>query len=57
MRPKGATQDGLIKALDLTEIDSLIKTSSKAKNGFVPGRGRNICQNSGPGKDPTLSEE
>ncbi|MGB9133938.1 MAG: hypothetical protein ACP5N0_06100 [Methanosarcina sp.] len=31
-------QDELLKALELIEIDSLIKTSSKAKNGFVPGR-------------------
>nr|WP_235283824.1 MULTISPECIES: hypothetical protein [unclassified Methanosarcina] len=31
-------QDGLLKALDIIEIDSLIKTSAKAKNGFVPGR-------------------
>ena len=33
-----APQDGLPKALDIIEIDSLSKTSAKAKNGFVPGR-------------------
>jgi len=38
-RPTGVkTQNGLAKALDLTEVDSLIKTSSKVKNGFVPGK-------------------
>ena len=31
-------QDGLLKALGIIEIDSLIKTNAKAKNGFVPGR-------------------
>lgn len=31
-------QDGLLKALDLIEIDSLIRTNAKAKNGFIPGR-------------------
>ncbi|MDD4247770.1 MAG: hypothetical protein PHT13_01465, partial [Methanosarcina sp.] len=36
---KGAvSQDGLLKALGIIEIDSLIKTNTKAKNGFVPGR-------------------
>ncbi len=32
------SQDGLLKALGVIEIDSLIKTNVKAKNGFVPGR-------------------
>jgi len=32
------SQEGLPKALEIIEIDSLIKTSAKAKNGFVPGR-------------------
>ncbi|AKB26808.1 hypothetical protein MSSIT_0089 [Methanosarcina siciliae T4/M] len=31
-------QDGILKAPDIIEIDSLIKTSAKAKNGFIPGR-------------------
>lgn len=31
-------QDGLLKTLGIIEIDSLIKTTAKAKNGFVPGR-------------------
>jgi predicted acyltransferase (DUF342 family) len=31
-------QNGRAKALDLTEVDSFIKTSSKVKNGFVPGK-------------------
>jgi len=31
-------KDSLIKSLGLTEIDSLIKISSKVKKGFVPGR-------------------
>ena len=36
---KGAvSQDGLLKALGIIEIDSFIKTNAKAKNGFVPGR-------------------
>ncbi|AKB20173.1 hypothetical protein MSWHS_3310 [Methanosarcina sp. WWM596] len=36
---KGAgSQDNLLKVLGIIEIDSLIKTSVKAKDGFVPGR-------------------
>lgn len=35
---RGKPQNERIKALDLIEISSLIKTSAKAKNGFVPGR-------------------
>jgi len=35
---RGTAQDGLIKALNLIEADSLIKTGTKAKNGFVPGK-------------------
>lgn len=35
---RSKTQDGRIKAPDLTKVDSLIKTSSKVKNGLVPGK-------------------
>ena len=31
-------QEELLRSLDLTKIDSFIKTNTKAKNGFVPGR-------------------
>lgn len=34
---KSEPEEGLIKAVDLVEIDSLIKTGPKVKNGFVPG--------------------
>ena len=34
----GKTQDVNANALDITEVDSLIKISSKIKNGFVPGK-------------------
>ena len=30
--------ESFLKALEIIEIDSLIKTGAKAKNGFVPGR-------------------
>nr|WP_255679964.1 polymer-forming cytoskeletal protein [Methanosarcina sp. DH2] len=33
-------EEGLMKAVDLVEIDSLIKVNPKAKNGFVPGMER-----------------
>ena len=42
--PKGALQEGLIKALDVAEIGSLIKSSAKAKNSFVPGRKRKTAR-------------
>lgn len=34
----GKAQSGSANALNLTEADSLIKTGSKVKNGFVPGK-------------------
>jgi predicted acyltransferase (DUF342 family) len=37
-RSEDTSQEKLLKALDLIEIDSLIKTNTKAKNGLVPGR-------------------
>lgn len=33
-------EEGLMKTVDLVEIDSLIKVNPKAKNGFVPGMER-----------------
>ncbi|MDR7666118.1 hypothetical protein RG963_10105 [Methanosarcina sp. Z-7115] len=42
--PKGVLQDDLIKAPDVAEIVSLIKSSAKAKNGFVPGRKRKTAR-------------
>ncbi len=42
--PKGAFQDEPIKTLDVVEIGSLIKSSAKAKNGFVPGRKRKTAR-------------
>jgi predicted acyltransferase (DUF342 family) len=35
---RGVSQEGLTKTFKLTEADSLIKTGTKAKNGFVPGK-------------------
>ncbi len=35
---RGVSQDGLIETLNSIEADSLIKTGTKAKNGFVPGK-------------------
>lgn len=35
---KNDPKEGLVKALGLTEINSLIIAHAKAKNGFVPGR-------------------
>lgn len=34
---KNEPEDGLVKAVDLIEIDSLTKAGPKVKNGFVPG--------------------
>jgi predicted acyltransferase (DUF342 family) len=42
--PKNKHQNELIKALGLIEIESIIKTSTKAKNGFVPGRKRKTAR-------------
>jgi len=33
-------EEGVVKALEVVEIETLMKTKAKAKNGFVPGRGR-----------------
>ncbi len=35
---RSKTEDVRAKVPDLTEVDSLIKTNSKVKNGFVPGK-------------------
>jgi predicted acyltransferase (DUF342 family) len=37
-RSEDTSQEKLLKALNLIEIDSLIKTNTKAKTGLVPGR-------------------
>ncbi|HWR25779.1 MAG TPA: hypothetical protein VN278_06030, partial [Methanosarcina sp.] len=42
--PKNEHQNELIKALGLIEMESIIKTSTKAKSGFVPGRKRKTAR-------------
>ncbi|WP_269848570.1 hypothetical protein [Methanosarcina horonobensis] len=51
---KGETEENLIKAADLVEIDSLIKTGPKVKIGFVPGMEKKICQNQVSCENPTF---
>jgi len=41
---KSGSEEGLIKAVNLVEIDSLIKTGPKVKNGFVPGMEKNSAR-------------
>jgi predicted acyltransferase (DUF342 family) len=43
-KPSESSKDELIKALGLTETESIVNTNVKAKNGFVPGRSRKTAR-------------
>ncbi len=37
---ESSPEEGVVKALEVVEIETLMKKEAKAKSGFVPGRGR-----------------
>lgn len=51
---KGETEENLIKAADLVEIDSLIKTGPKVKIGFVPGMEKKNLPEPGLLREPDI---